>query len=191
MVVLAPAFAVSVIADPFERLSPPLKPLSDSWAARDSKLEFSGNTVKYQKITRKRGHWSVETNRLHLVVEGEPETVIPFHFDCAALYLDDRAAKLSAGGQPPHASPPIVGDWFQQGTRLSIRPDGTFAEEDTETRDGTFTNTATSLTIRWNTPTGPGGTEWVAPIHHRHIVLSIGCVTTQYHYVPHDPDIGL
>lgn len=55
MVVLAPAFAVSVIADPFERLSPPLKPLSDSWAARDSKLEFSGNTVKYPEDHQETG----------------------------------------------------------------------------------------------------------------------------------------
>jgi hypothetical protein len=188
---IAPVFIVSAIADPFERLSPPLKPLRDSWVARDSTLEFRGTTVKYRRITRKRGHWSVDTDRLHMAVEGDSETVIPFHFDCGALVLNNHAADFHDFSQPSHAREPIIGDWNQQGMWFSIRPDGSFTEEDTETRSGTFTNTTSSVTIQWKDSAGPGGAQWVAPIRHRHIVLSIGGVTTEYHYVPPGPDIDL
>jgi hypothetical protein len=190
-VLITPFFVVSVVANRFERISPPLEPLHDSWVARDSSLEFQGNTVKYRKITRKRGHWSVEADRLHLVVDGEPETVVPFHFDCGALVLDNHAAVFQEFHQPSRAMEPIIGDWNRAGMRLSIRPDGSFSEGDAEIRSGTFTNTTSSVTIQWTDSTGPGGAQWVAPIRHRHIVISIGGVTTEYHYVPPGQDIDL
>lgn len=190
-VFVAAVTIADAVAYPFERLSPPLKPLSDSWVARDSSLEFRGDGVKYQRMTRKRGHWSVEANRLHLVVEGEPETVVPFHFDCGAVVLDNHAAVFRDFSQPSPAREPIIGDWDLRGERLNIRPDGTFSEEDTETREGTFTNTTSSVTIQWKDSTGPGGAQWVAPIRHHHIVISVGGVTTEYHYVPPGPDIDL
>ena len=50
-------------------------------------------------------------------------------------------------------------------------------------REGTFQNTSTSVIMHWADSMGPGGAEWTAQIAHRHIIVSIGGATTEYHYL--------
>jgi len=57
-------------------------------------------------------------------------------------------------------------------------------EQQWEVRKGTFENSATSVNMHWTDSTGPGGAEWIAQIKHRHILVSVGGVLTEYHYVP-------
>ena len=194
---LAPFYVGNAVADPFKRISPPLKPLRGSWVlngpsrgALKSSLVFADvrkgdrATVQYRTITSKRGRWSVEHDLLHLTFDGEPDLVSSFHFDCGELILDNPPNKFREGSDRKRATPPIVGYWLTSNYHLDLKPDGSVIEQKWEVRKGTFENTSTSVKMHWVDSTGPGGAEWVAPIKHRHILVSVGGVMTEYHYVP-------
>jgi hypothetical protein len=189
-VLFAPFLIADVIAHPFYRPSPPLKPLGGSWRGSEgrglskSSLEFSAGTVHYRTTTRKRGRWVVEHDRLHLTFDGEPEWISRFHFECGELVLGDPREVFNDWNNLRPATAPIVGDWHRRDVRLNLQPGGGAVEEESGVRDGTFENTSTSVKIHWTDSTGPGGEEWIAQIKHRHIVVNVNGVTTKYHYEP-------
>jgi hypothetical protein len=185
-VFLGPFFVADAVAYPFKRISPPMKPLSGSWegGVPNSSLQFTGQKVQYRTTTNKRGRWLVEHDKLHLMLNGEPEWVGRFHFECGELVMDDPREEFRESGNPKPARAPIVGDWAGRKVRLNLKSDGSVAEEKSVVRYGTFENTSTSVKIHWADSTGPGGAEWVAPIEHRRMVVSIGGVTTKYHFAP-------
>jgi len=80
--ILAPFYIGDAIADPFKRISPPLKPL--------------------------RGPWE---RLLRMTFDGEPDSVTAFHFDCGELILDNPETKFREWSDRKRATPPIVGDW--------------------------------------------------------------------------------
>jgi hypothetical protein len=189
--ILAPFYVGNAAADPFKRISPPLNPLRGSWelngpsrGALKSSLVFKGKTVEYRTITGKRGRWSVERDLLRLTFDGEPDSVTSFHFDCGELILDNPTSKLREGSDRKRATQPIVGDWHGSRYKLNLKSDGTVIEQKGEVRNGTFENSATSVKMHWTDSTGPGGAEWIAQIKHRHILVSVGGVLMEYHYVP-------
>ncbi len=189
--ILAPFYVGHAVADPFKRMSPPLKPLGGSWesggpsrALIKSSLEFKGNTVQHRTMIGKQGRWLVEQDRLRLIYDGEPESATPFHFDCEELILDDSAGTFREWSDRKHATQPMVGNWHGSNSNLNIQSDGSFAEQKWEVRKGTFENSAASVKMHWADSTGFGGAEWIAQIKQRHIFVSVGGVTTEYHYVP-------
>ena len=175
-------------------MSPPLKPLRGIWEAGDpagggSRLEFTGDSVSYAATTDQRGRWAVEEDRLRLTLEGEPESVRPFHFDCGTLVLENPVIKFGPLIHPREATAPVVGDWqswngADSNYSLNLKSDGSFTARKGEIRKGTFENTATSVKMRWTNATGPGGAEWIAQIQDKHILISLDGGTTEYHYVP-------
>jgi hypothetical protein len=188
VVFLVPYVVADAVAEPFRQT--PLKPLRGTWEASGpshgnlrSSLEFTGNKVVYRTTIREQGRWSVERGELHLAVDGEPEWMIPFHFECEELVLDNPAEYFREWGNRSHPAAPIVGDWHGRQTRLTIEPDGSWVEEKDMVREGTFQNSSTSVNMHWADSAGPGGAEWAAQIAHRHIVISIGGATTEYHYL--------
>jgi hypothetical protein len=116
--------------------------------------------------------------------DGEPETMIPFRFNCRQIILDGPAGAFGLRTAPSHVSAPIVGEWGNKSSTLNFKPDGGFEERKEEVRKGTFERTPTGLRIHWVDAQGPGGQEWSAQIEHRHIVVRIGSVVTEYRYVP-------
>jgi hypothetical protein len=186
MAFLVPYVVADAVAEPFRQT--PLKPLRGTWEASGpsdghvgSSLDFTGNKVVYRTTIRKRGRWSIERGELHLAVDGEPEWITSFHYECEELVLDNPAEKFREWGNRSRPAGPIVGDWHGRQTRLTIDLDGRLFEEKDVVRDGTFQNTSASVNMHWADSTGPGGTEWTAQIAHRHIVVSIGGATTEYH----------
>jgi hypothetical protein len=185
---LAPFMVADAVAELFRQT--PLKPLRGTWEASgpshghlSSRLEFTGNKVVYRTTIRKLGRWSVERGEVHLAVDGEPEWITSFHFECEELVLDNPAERFWERRNRSHPAAPIVGDWHGRQTRLTIEPDGSLVEEKDMVREGTFQNSSTSVSMHWADSTGPGGAEWAAQIAHRHIVVSIGGATTEYHYL--------
>lgn len=194
--VLAPLFAGYAIADPFRRVSPPIQPLRGTWEAvaqsRDtSSMEFKGSTVEGHFTTVREGHYSVVQDQLHVTLSGEPERVSPFRFNCTELILDGPTGTLRLWKAPIHFSEPIVGEWGNQRLSLNFNPDGSFVERKEEVRKGTFEQTSAGLKIRWTDGQGPGGQEWSAQIKHRHIVVQLGSVATEYRYVPSGLELDL
>jgi hypothetical protein len=196
--VLAPLLIAGSVADAFKRISPPLKPLSGTWESRrqpggapKATLVFEGKTVRYSNAMRKQGRWSVEHGALDLSFDGEPERIAPFHFDCNQLILETPDAKFQGQSHGDHAAPPMVGYWQGAAYNLDLRPDGTVTQENWEVRDGSFENSPTGLHIRWSNATGPGDAEWIGQIKHRHIVMNIGGVRTEYHYTPSGIELDL
>jgi hypothetical protein len=187
---LAPFYVADAIANPFKRISPPIKPLRGSWEGGgsrgipESSLEFTGGTVRYRTTTSKRGRWRVEHGKLHLTLDGEPEWIGSFHFECGELVLDNPLEVFREWGNRSHATAPVVGDWHGNDFWLNLKADGSLAEQKFWVREGTFENTSTSVRMQWNDSTGPGGAEWIAQIKHRRIVVSVSGVTRKYHYVP-------
>ena len=196
--VLVPYLAGYAIADPFRRMSPPLQPLRGTWEAvaqsRDgntSSMKFKGSTVEGHFTTVREGHYSVSQDQLHMTLNGEPETVIHFHFNCTELILDGPAGTLGLWKAPIHFSEPIVGEWGNQRLTLNFKPDGSFEERKKEVRRGTFEQTAAGLKIHWTDGQGLGSQEWNAQIKHRHIVVHLAGVVMEYRYVPQGPEIDL
>ena len=187
--ILAPFAGVDAIADAFKGLSPPLKPLRGSWEIRERRgaptsiLEFEGNTVQDRTYRTREGRWSIEQNQLHMVLDGEPESVTPFHFECGELVLDHPAGKLQDAMRRSRASAPIIGIWAGTNFHLRIMPDGTLVEQKWEVRKGTFKSSTTEVKMHWSDSSGLGGSEWIAQIKHHHIVVRIGGVTIVYRYV--------
>ncbi len=189
--VLVPSYIGNAFANPFKRISPPLKPLSGSWeltgspgGAIERSLDFAGNTVQYRTITSKRGRWSVERDLLHLRFDGEPESVTSFHFDCGELILENPTSKFRDWSTHKRATLPIVGDWRGSNYNLDLAPDGVVTAKKFELLKGTFQNTATSLTIHWTDARTPAGAEWIAQIKNRNILVNVRGVPMRYHYVP-------
>ncbi len=185
---LVPYMVADAVAEPLRQT--PLKPVRGTWEASGpshghlmSSLEFTGNKVVYRTTVQKRGRWSVERGELHLAVDGEPEWITSFHFECEELVLDNPAEKFREWRNRSHPAAPIVGDWHGRRTRLTIEPDGSLVEEKDIVREGTFQNSSTSVNMHWADSAGPGGAEWAAQIAHRHIMVSIGGATTEYHYL--------
>jgi hypothetical protein len=196
--VLAPFYVGNAVSNPLKRISPPLKPLRGLWelnglsrGALKSSLVFKGNTVQYQTITAKRGRWSVERDRLRLTFDGEPDSVSSFHFDCGELVLDNPTSKFRESSDRKRATPPIVGDWRRSNYSLNLKSDGTVTEQKADVLNGTFENNATSVKMHWTNSTGPGGVEWIAQIKHRHILVSVGGVLMEYHYIPPGIELDL
>jgi hypothetical protein len=196
--VLAPQFAGYAIADPFRRISPPLQPLRGTWEAvaqsrggSTSAMDFKGSTVEGHFTIVREGHYSVERDQLHMMLDGEPETVIPFRFSCRELILDGPTGALGLRKVPSHVSAPIVGEWGNKTSTLNFRLDGSFEERNEEVRKGTFEQTAAGLKIHWTDGRGLGGQEWGAQIEHRHIVVRLGSVVTEYRYVPPGLELDL
>ncbi len=184
----APFLVADGVAEPFRQT--PLEPLRGTWKASGrshglltSSLEFTGNKVVYRTTIRKRGRWSVERGELHLAVEGEPEWITAFHFVCDELVLDNPVEYFREWTKRSHPAAPIIGDWRGHQTRLTIEPNGSLIEEKDMVQKGTFQNSSTSVNMHWADSAGPGGAEWVAQIAHRHIVVSVGGATTEYHYL--------
>ncbi len=191
--VLSPFFVIHEAADPFRRMFPPLRPPRGEWESirpspggEKSSLYFDGETVKHREVTVKQGRYHVEENRLHMMFDGEPERVTQFRFNCAELILDSPPAKFYSVSAAPHrASPPIVAEWHtSSGSVLDLRPDGILEERKEEHRNGTFEMTTKGVKIHWTDSQGPGGEDWSAQIKHRHVLVRIGSVTTEYRYVP-------
>jgi hypothetical protein len=196
--ILAPQFAGYAIADPFRRISPPLQPLRGTWetvaqsrGGDISSMEFKGSTVEGHFTTVREGHYSVAQDQLHMTLDGEPETVIHFRFNCTELILDGPAGTLGLWKAPIHFSEPIMGEWGNQRLTLNFKPDGSFEERKKEVRKGTFEQTAAGLKIHWTDGQGPGGQEWNAHIEHRHIIIRIGSAVAEYRYVPSGPELDL
>lgn len=184
---LAPFYAFVAVKYSFQRRFPPLKPLSGSWehdGTAESRLRFGGNVVYYETTISRKGRWSVERDRLRLTYDGGLESVIPFRFDCAELILDRPVRTFADQSKHKHAAPPIVGDWHEANSGLSIQPDGGFEERTWKVRMGTFERSETGVNMHWTDLDGPGGAEWVAQIRHRRIVVRIGGVITDFRYVP-------
>jgi hypothetical protein len=195
---LAPQFAGYAIADPFRRISPPLQPLRGTWEAVNqsrggsaSTMKFKGSTIEGHFTTVRNGHYSVGRDQLHMMFNGEPETVIPFRFNCTQLILDSPAGTLGWSKAPSHVSGPIVGEWGNKSLTLNFKLDGSFEERKEEVRSGTFEQTAAGLKIHWNDGQGQGGQEWNAQIEHRHMVIRIGSVVAEYRYVPSGLELDL
>jgi hypothetical protein len=130
-VFLVPFYIGHAIADPFKRIFPPLKPLRGTWEHRGpsfgeptSTLEFSGKTVAYSSSRLRRGRWSVQSGLLGLSLDGEPESLIPFHFKCEELVPGDPPTNVRDRGDRKRATLPIVGEWHGLSYYLDIRPDG-------------------------------------------------------------------
>jgi hypothetical protein len=196
--ILAPFYVGHAAADPFKRISPPMRPLSGSWERNGpsrgglkSSLVFRGNTVQYRAITGKRGRWSVERGLLRLTFDGEPDWVTSFHFDCGELILDNPTSKFREVSDRHRATPPIVGDWQGSEYTLNLKSDGSVTKQKAEVRNGTFENNATSVKMHWTDSTGLGGADWIAQIKHRHIWVSVAGVFMEYHYVPPGIELDL
>jgi hypothetical protein len=185
---LAPFYLGYAIADPFRRISPPLRPLSGTWESigdgGKSTLEFKGLTVQWRTTVISHGRYFVVQDRLHFVPAGAPETVIPFRIQCRQLRLGSEV--FGFWFAPRHVAPPIVGQWGGSEATVNFKPDGTFEERKGEIRKGTFERTPTGLKIRW-----PEGEAWNAEIEHRHIVVRLGSQITKYRYVPPSPELDL
>jgi hypothetical protein len=67
---------------------------------------------------------------------------------------------------------------------LILKADGSIQERKTDLRTGSFERTSRGVTIHWTDDQGPGGALWDAQIQHRHIVVRLGGVVTEYHYIP-------
>jgi hypothetical protein len=196
--ILAPFYVGNAVANPFKRISPPLNPPYGSWESSGpspgglkSSLVFMGYDVLYRTTAGKRGRWSVDQNQLRLMFDGEPASVTPFHFDCGELILDDPTRKFRESSNRKRATSPIVGDWHGSSHHLDLKPDGSVTEEKSEVRKGSFENSGTSVKMHWHDSTGPGGAEWIAQIKHRHIVVNVGGVLMEYHYVPPGLELDL
>jgi hypothetical protein len=171
---------------------PPQRPLRGEWesihrsrAGVKSTLDFEGSTVQHSEVILKQGRYHVDRDRLYMIFDGEPETSMPFHFNCGELILDSPPRKLmSVWTTPQGVFAPIVGKWSSAGSVLDLEPDGSFQERREELRKGTFQMTAKSVRIHWTDSEGPGGGEWSAQIKHRHLMVSVGGMTTEYRYVP-------
>jgi hypothetical protein len=189
-VIFAPFAAADVISNPFKRMSPPKKPLRGLWENRGSRripqssLEFIGDTIQYRSRASRRGRWSVENGKLHLMLDGEIERISLFHFQCGELVLDNSREVFREWSNRSRATAPILGDWHGVNVWLNLKGDGTLVEEKFSVRRGTFENTSSSVRMHWTDSLGPGGPEWTADIKHRRIVVSINGVATKYHYVP-------
>jgi ribulose kinase len=70
-------------------------------------------------------------------------------------------------------------------------PDGSVTEQKWEVRKGTFENSPTSVKMHWTDSTAPGDAEWIAQIKHRNILLNVGGVLMEYHYVPPGIELDL
>jgi hypothetical protein len=184
----APFYLGYAIADPFRRISPPLRPLSGTWESigdgGKSTLEFKGLTVQWRTTVISHGRYSVVQDRLHLVPVGAPETVIPFRIQCWQLRLGSEL--FGFWNAPRHVAPPIVGQWGDAETTVNFKPDGTFEERKGDVRKGTFVRTAGGLDIHWS-----DGQDWTAQIEHRQIVVRLGSQVTKYRYVPPGLDLDL
>ena len=189
--ILAPFYIGNAVTDPFKRISPPLKPLRGYWefsgpsaGVLKRSLVFTDNTVQYRAITSKRGRWSVEQDLLHLTFDGEPESVTSFHFDCGELILNNPTSAFRESSDRKRATSPIVGDWHGSNYNLDLKSDGRATEQRWEARKGTFENRVATVKMHWTDSTAPGGAEWIAEIKHRHILVSVGGVLMEFHYVP-------
>jgi hypothetical protein len=190
--VLSPFYMGSAVADPFHRMFPPLRPLRGIWESIrrsnngvKSSLYFDGSTVQSREVTVKRGRYHAERDRLYMMFDGGPETVVQFHFKCRELILDSPSVTYMSVRDTPHrVFAPIVGEWQRSGSVLYLRPSGSFEERKEELRKGAFEMTATGVRIHWADSQGPGGEEWSAQIKHRHVVARVGGVTKEYRYVP-------
>ena len=185
------AYAENAVSNPFRRIAPPLNPPRGSWELRGSSrdsftssLEFKRNTVEYRTTTRKRGGWSVERNLLRLKIDGEPDRLTPFRFDCGELILDNPASRLTDIGNHKHAVAPLVGEWHGSNYGLTLEANGNAIEQGWSVRKGTFETNKASVKMRWSDSGGAGGPEWIAEIKDRYILVSIGGVLMKYHYVP-------
>jgi len=191
MIAFAPGLIAEVVAEPFRKISPPLNPLRGEWevvggsrGGTKGSLNFRGATVKYRGSISTAGRWWNDEGKLHLAIGGTPERVTSFHFQCDNLVLDDTSEQLNAGNRASLGSSPILGDWGHGGMWLTLHGDGVLEEHQIIEREGSFQNTSTSVTIHWSDASGPGGGKWVANIRHGRIVVVIGGVETEFHYVP-------
>jgi hypothetical protein len=187
--VWVPLLVEEPIATLFQRISPPLKPLSGSWdldgsshGDLQSTLEFQGRAVTERLSRRERGRWSVEERKLHLNTAGKPDRVTSFHVSCGTGLLLKPSSEVLQCTDCNGVTAPVVGDWRGGDYWLNLKKDGTFVEQRFDTREGTFTNTSTTLEIRWNDLSGPGGGPWTGRIEHRHIIVHVAGVTRKYHY---------
>jgi hypothetical protein len=126
----------------------------------------------------------VEHDKLHLMLDGEPEWIGNFHFECEELVLDDPHQVFRVWDNRGHAVAPIVGEWHGHNLSLNLQADGSLAEQKFVVRKGTFENTSTSVKTHWSDSTEPGGEEWIAQIKDRRIVVTVSGATTKYHFVP-------
>ena len=190
-IILAPFFAGYVIVNVFRGMSTP--PLQGRWESvaqpgvLKSTLEFNGSTVKARATAVRHGHYSVSGGSLHMMFDGtSSEIVIPFQMNCGALILhgSGRPAIYSEWPITSPASDPIVGEWHNiPWSALNLKSDGSFEEQKEELRQGTFERTSKGVNIHWADDQGPGGPEWSAQIKHRHLVVRLGPVVTEYRYV--------
>ena len=187
--VWVPVLVVDPITALFQRISPPLKPLSGSWSLDGSShsdlqstLEFQGHAVTARSSSRDRGRWSVEQGRLRLNTAGKPERVTSFHVGCGTWLVLEPSSEYLQCTHCNRVTAPAVGNWRSGDHWLNLKKDGTFVEQRFDTREGTFTNTSTTLEIRWNDSSGPGGGPWIGRIEHKHLVVQVAGVTRRYHY---------
>jgi hypothetical protein len=189
VLLLSPLFVEGPIATLFQRVSPPLKPLSGSWdldgsshSDLHSTLDFGGHAVTERSSTRERGRWSVEQGQLHLNTAGKPERVTSFRFECGTQLVLEPSVEAFQCSNCNRVTAPVVGDWRSGDHGLNLKEDGTFVEQRFGTRAGTFTNTSTTLEIRWDESIGPAGGTWTGRIEHKHLILRVARVTRKYHY---------
>jgi hypothetical protein len=180
-----PFYIGNIIANVFRRISPPLRPPGGRWESvgdgGKSSLDFKGSTVHSRATIITHGRYSVAGDRLRMMPDGKPDSVVPFHIICRHLTLESVAGSFSYFGAvaPHHVAAPIVAEWNGPNSNLTFEPDGSFKEQKGEIRDGTFVRTATGVNIHWS-----DGQDWSAQIEHRHIVIRAGGVVTEYRYVP-------
>jgi hypothetical protein len=187
--VWVPLLVEEPIATLFQRISPPLKPLSGSWnldgpshSDLQSTLEFQGHAVTERSSERERGRWPVEQGKLHLNAAGKPDRVASFHLSCGTGLVLGPSSEVLQCTDCNRATAPAVGDWRSGDHWLNLRKDGTFVQQRFDTQQGTFTNTSTTLEIRWDDSIDPGGGPWTGRIEHRHLILRVAGVTRKYHY---------
>jgi len=183
--VLTPFFLAHGVASTFRQIAPPLHPITGEWESNQpsrsgfkSEFVFTRSTVRHSEIEVRRGRYHVEGERLQLALDGAPEEVTSFHFNCGDLVLDNHADKFYAPSALP-PSVPIVGAWRTKDFSLDLNPDGTFVEQTTKTREGSFEQTGRSIRIHWH-----GGEEWTAEIKRHHMALNAGGAITTYRYIP-------
>jgi hypothetical protein len=92
------------IADPFRRISPPLRPPNGTWESTGdggrNTLEFKGLTVQWRTTIISHGRYSVLQDRLHLMPDGAQDAVLPFHVQCRQLRLGSEVFGFRTAPRP-------------------------------------------------------------------------------------------
>lgn len=173
----------------FQRISPPLKPLSGSWdldgsshSDLQSTLEFQGRAVTERLSRREEGHWSAEQGQLHLNTPGKTDRVTSFHISCGTSLVLEPSSEALECSHCNRVTATVVGDWRGEKHWLNLKNDGTFVEQRFDIRKGVFISTPKTLEIRWDDSIGPGSGPWTGRIEHRRLIVRVAGVTRKYHY---------